>query len=397
MSSDPSEGTSPGVTAVGAQTVRRRGRRREHHGRPSRPRPQSPRGQMFSDLNALYRIHLPCRASGAGQVGMKTRHERRAVIEKALRDLHEAGFELRRLKNLRAKHVRKLLERWRERALKASTLATYISHLRTLCAWLEKPQLIRLLDDYVAADPSVTRRRTAADRDRSERGAGTDVPHIFARALALDQRFACQLALIAAFGLRSQEAWLFRPHLAEGSHGEVHVSWGTKGGRPRVLPLPINREQKAVLEWAKTFAHRRAESMIPRDWKLQRWRYRYYHLCRRAGLTRRALAVTPHSLRHGVLLDIYEQVTGVAAPARGGALSQDDPAADRAARDLVAEYAGHSRRRVASAYLGPVRAPRADQPSNAPAGDIAVESDTRDGNGSASPASEPTSKHAKKY
>lgn len=316
---------------------------------------RSPLGQLFAELNELYRVHLARRALRGGDVGMKTRRERRVVIERALRDLHASGLELRRLKNLRAKHVRQILKDWRARSLQASTLSSYISHLRTLCAWLEKPQLIVLLDAYVAAEPEIVRRRTVTDVDRSEKAAGLTVREILDRALARDARFAAQLALIGAFALRAKEAWLFRPHLAIAEDGSLQVLWGTKGGRPRLLQITLTREHHAVLDWARTFAQTRSESMIPREWSLKRWRRHFYFLCEQIGLTRRALAVTPHSLRHGVLLDLYEWLTGVPAPARGGTLARDDPHADRAAREIIAAHAGHAERHISSAYLGGVR------------------------------------------
>lgn len=322
---------------------------------PQQPRSQSAYGRMLSDLNVLYRVHLNRRAARGGDVGMKTRRERRVVLERTLRDLHKSGLELRRLKNLRGKHVEQILTVWRERKLLPSTFATYASHLRTLCRWLQKPQLVELIDRTLAVEPTLVRRRGATDHDRSEKGAGIDFKLIFERALRLNERFACQLALVAAFGLRSQEAWLFRPHLADLGQGQIRIAWGTKGGRPRVLPIPMTREQQAVLEWAKTFAASPAESMIPRGLRLERWRWRYYRMCRQIGLTRRALMVTPHSLRHGVLLDIYEQLLGQPAPARGGEAGELHPAAIDAVRQVVAEYAGHSRPQISSAYLGPLR------------------------------------------
>jgi integrase len=286
---------------------------------------------------------------------MKTRRERLVVIERALRDLHAAGLELRRLKNFRAKHVLQILTQWRARSLKASTLSTYISHLRTLCQWLRKPQLVALIDRYVAAEPQIVRRRTVTDRDRSARGAGVCIREVLERAKALDERFAAQLALIAALGLRSSEAWLFRPHLALREDGSLQILWGTKGGRPRVLCVALTAEQHAVLAWARTFAVTRSESMIPRGWTVQRWRRRYYRLCARIGLTRRGLGVTPHAFRHEVLLDLYEWLTGHAAPARGGTLAIIDPAADRAGRELVSLVAGHVEVHISSAYLGGMR------------------------------------------
>lgn len=79
---------------------------------------------------------------------------------------------------------------------------------------------------------------------------------------------------------------------------------------------------------------------------------------RSPGVDKKLSGVTPHSLRHGVLLDLYEYLTGRAAAARGGELASQDPATDRAARVLVAEYAGHSRASVSSAYLGSSRVMR---------------------------------------
>lgn len=286
---------------------------------------------------------------------MKTRRERRIVIESALRDLHAAGLKLRRLKNFRAKHVRRILSLWQARPFKTSTRSTYISHLRTLCTWLDKPQLVCLIDEFVAKHPHLVQRRTVADMDRSERGADVSIIDVMTRAVALDERFAAQLALIIAFGLRSMEAWLFRPHLALCSDGAVQVLWGTKGGRPRVLPIEITQAHRAVLVWAQRFSQTRSESMIPRGWTVQRWRRRYYRLCARLGLTRRQLGITPHAFRHGMLLDLYEWITQVPAAVRGGTLAQSDPTADRAARALVSAVAGHAEVHITSAYLGGLR------------------------------------------
>jgi integrase len=345
--------------------------RRGPPGRGRAPR-RSPLGHLYADLNARYREHLACRALRGGHVGQKTRRERRVVIERALRDLHRGGVELRRLKNFRAKHVHRILNDWRARALAPSTLSTYISHLRTFCGWLKKPQLIELLDDVVAAEPELVRRRTVTDVDKSERAIDLNIQELLHRAKALDERFAAQLGLIVAFGLRSREAWLCRPHLVlerARKEGVVRVEWGTKGGRYRVLQCALTAEHLAVLEWACTFAKARSESMIPPRWTVQQWRRHYYGCCEKLGLTRRALGVTPHAFRHGVLLDLYEWLTGHPAPARGGTLAQTDPLADRAARELVSAHAGHAEIYITSAYLGGLR-PRGE--TTAQDGEIAL-------------------------
>ena len=340
-----------GVSAV--RTAIARASRDSREIRGGRVLSRSAWGALLVDLNRVYRQHLTLRARDGAQVGRKTQRERRVVIERALRDLHRSGFELRRLKNLQGKHIRAIVEGWRQRGHKPSTLATNVSHLRTLCRWVDKPELLENLNRLIAAEPHLTRRTVATDRDRSERGAGIDRSDVLNRARNLDPRFACQLALVVAFGLRVQEAWLFRPHMAENS-GAILILWGTKGGRPRTLPLPLTPEQSLALAWAKTFARSRADSMIPTGWTLERWRRRFYRLCRRIGLTKKLTGVTPHSFRHGVLLDLYEHLTASPAPARGGELELQDVAADRAARAIVAQHAGHARLSVSTAYLGPM-------------------------------------------
>jgi integrase len=306
---------------------------------------------LWSSLNDLYREHLGFRSVTTGRVGEKTKADRRLVLERAVRDLVHSGYKLRRIGNLKEKHVRRILDLWRLRGLAESTLATYVSHLRTLCNWLHNSGLIGAVDRYVEANPSMTRRHLVTNQDRSERAAGVTKEEILRLAMQLDERFACQLRLIMAFGLRSQEAWMLRPHLAEGQGGTVVVRWGTKNGRPRVLP-PMTAEQRDALAFAKRFAASASESTMPRGWKLERWRNRYYWLLRKLGMTRAQLGLTPHSLRHGILMDHYESLTGVPAPVRGGELRRRDPFADRAARDDVAGIAGHRRRSISSVYIG---------------------------------------------
>jgi hypothetical protein len=68
------------------------------------------------------------------------------------------------------------------------------------------------------------------------------------------------------------------------------------------------------------------------------------------GITLRQRGATGHGLRHEVLNDAYEDVTGVPSPVRGG--GPVSPELDRAARLAVSQLAGHARARAAAAYLG---------------------------------------------
>ncbi len=284
----------------------------------------------------------------------KTRKDRQLVMKQMLVDLYRGGHQLRRLKNFRGKHARAILKHWAGRELASSTMATYVSHLRTFVGWIRKPTLIAIVNQFCAEHPGLTHRRSATVTDKSERGANVNFEEIYRRATATgNEYFVCQLLLIAAFGLRAREAWSFRPHLSVGPLGSVEVNWGTKGGRPRKLPAALTPAQQYALERARVLVRHEHDSMIPPQFAhMKEWSGEFYRLCRRIGLTKDQLGVTPHSLRHGVLLDLYEQLAGVPAPVRGGTEPPDSPTRERETRKIVAEVAGHSRPQVSSAYLG---------------------------------------------
>jgi len=66
------------------------------------------------------------------------------------------------------------------------------------------------------------------------------------------------------------------------------------------------------------------------------------------------MGVTSHGLRHGALIDRYQELTGEAPPVHGGANLPKD--IDAAARQEIAALAGHSRTQAAAAYIGSRRA-----------------------------------------
>lgn len=307
--------------------------------------------QVRDDFQAAVRMSV----GSDRQVGAKTRSDR----AKNLRELAfwlAVEFRVHSILHLKRKHIAAYC-RWLEsKKLQPATIATKLAHVSVLCRVLGKHQLVDERESLFQ-DPSSLRRSLATTRDKSLEEAGLDFESIYERALRLNPRVACQLALCHRFGLRVQEAWRFRPHLAV-RNGLVHVLWGAKGGRKRVLSTPLTTEQEALIELAKTFAATRAESMVPRGQSLQSWKSVFYGVTRKIGLTKKQLGVTPHSLRHGYANREYERVTNRLSPVQGGTLAKDDPAADRAARELVADELGHSRPSIAAAYIGGTRVHR---------------------------------------
>lgn len=307
------------------------------------------------DIDELLRMHGRKRARSECMVGKKTLFDRRKVLYRIARCLHRRGMKLRRLDNLRCDHIRVLLEDFRARHLKPATVAVYLSHLRRVCEWLKKPQLVRFIDEQVADDPELVRRSSVAEYDKSISAHGVNIQGLLERAIQLDEHFACQLALMWALGLRAQEAWMFHPRIAKTADGTYVVGWGTKGGRPRKLPPVFGEQERAVVEWAESLTRSRAEWMIPPGYTLKRWRGRFYRLTRKLGITRAHLGATAHSLRHERLNTVYEWLTGTASSVRGGQFARVDLLGDVRARQVVAELAGHSRMHVSSAYLGGIR------------------------------------------
>jgi integrase len=371
-------GEEPGVLQLGPDHSLERRTRREKtewrktlgtvQGATKRPRKRSGdphprhgwryRGRLsilLRDLRKLLYQHGAVASKTSKAVGGKTRRDRRLVLSTALADMYRSGLKLTYIRNFRGKHVRAIMNCWVSRGISSATMATYVSHLRTFLGWVAKPDLLRVVDQYCLEHPGLTRRQAATDRDKSERGVNVDFNEILRRAITTgEMHFVCQLILIAVFGLRVRESWLLRPHQALDEGGNVTISHGTKGGRPRKLPTSTTEEQRSAIELACRIVPNKCGSMIPEGYvRVEDWASHFYYLCGQIGLTRNGLGITPHSLRHGVLLDLYEYFAQWSAPVRdNGVGAPIDPVHEREVRKIVAEFAGHSRTQVSSAYLG---------------------------------------------
>lgn len=250
------------------------------------------------------------RAHSDAMVGKKTLFDRRKCLYRFSRCLHKRGMKLRYLKNLRCDHIQALFDDFRERKLKPASNASYLSHLRRVCEWIGKPQLVRFIDEQVVLAPEFVARSSVAEQDKSLSAFGLDIQDVLTRARLINEHFACQLALMWALGLRAQEAWMFHPRIAETSDRTFVVYWGTKGSRPRKLPPVFGEQERAIVVWAASLTSSKAGWMIPDPFTLKRWRARFYRLTREVGLTRSHLGATPHALRHERLNAIYEWLTG---------------------------------------------------------------------------------------
>jgi hypothetical protein len=172
---------------------------------------------------------------------------------------------------------------------------------------------------------------------------------------------AASVELESTFGLRRKESVMSFPHegvvpideaqfYTGGKEDISHVFrvMGAKGKRPRELPI------ETAEQWA---AIRRAQALVAPGQPLGRpgkslktnlaW---MDHVLAKIGITKKKLGVTGHGLRHQRFNDDYERITGEPSAVRGG--KPVDREVDAAARDKIAEIAGHGRRQIVSAYCG---------------------------------------------
>jgi len=294
-------------------------------------------------------------------VSHKTRHERAQFLRRFFRDLKlKAGFNtVPDPRNLGQRHIQAMAAMWQREALAPATIQTYMSFLRGLTTWLGKAGFVHAPAHY-GLTPQEYQRHEVANSDKSWSAKGIDATIVIAQICDFDRYVGASMRLMQAFGLRRKESVQVRPFehvqpfdrtgLPEQQKESENYLWiKGKGGRVRWIPVTSTMQQDA-LAFAQTVVPSRASPIGNPDRDLRGNLRRLDYALARFGLTRAALGVTAHGLRHQALNDTYEAQTGVPTPVRGG--GRVALAADRAARYKVSKLAGHARLRAAGAYIG---------------------------------------------
>ncbi|WP_407973114.1 integrase domain-containing protein (plasmid) [Burkholderia pyrrocinia] len=291
-------------------------------------------------------IHSTTRISKRA-LSIKTQEYRATAICKAFVELREGGFALQTPWSLKTKHIEYLVDQWVKAEQSGGTIENKLTYLRALAQWLGKANLVGTLGDYVDRREAGLERSYVATEDKSWVANGVDAVAKIAEIAQTCPYTAVQLKLQAAFGLRVEESFMLRPVEAVRDPHMLAVTRGTKGGRPREVPI----ERKiAILEEAARLSNGVTGSTIPAGRTLKQWRDWYYYVLGKHGVTKSGIGVTSHGLRHEYLQTLYEQVAEVPAPIKGSS-SRPDPAAHDEAKRRVVEAAGHSRVSKANAYL----------------------------------------------
>ena len=282
------------------------------------------------------------------EVGKKTQARRGQAIRQAFNQLYGLGFKIRDPRNLGEKHIRALVRKWEEDRLSASTIQGRISVLRTFAGWIGKSGMVKSAEYYVDKPDSV-RRSTVTRVDKTWAGHDIDPIEKITEISKYDKHVGAQLLLEYTFGLRTQEAWMLRPHLAH-DQSWLRITRGAKGGCERSFPLRHKYEFE-TLELAKHVAGQKGASMMPASYSIKRWKDHYYRVLRKYDIGRNS-TVTAHGLRHERLNTEYYDLTGFWMSIKGGKKGEVNKTLDDAAREHISRIAGHSRNEIVGAYGG---------------------------------------------
>lgn len=305
--------------------------------------------QLRSSLNQLLARQLRLSADGRKHISHATMADRSQFFNRMVRELHELGYRIRAIQHFKPKHAQVLMRHWERQSVSASTLQKRWSYLNLLCRWIGKKGMLGDVSGYVESVEHVQRSYVAVS-DRSWTGQGADPGEILSRVVRKDVDVARVLCFQLAFGLRLQEASLFRPKEDDGGT-EVHVIAGTKGGRPRMVPVETVA-QRVLLDEAREMVERSGQrSLIPLRYDLRQWLNRCYTVFRSCGL-KRIEGLVSHGARHQYANDLFTQLTGLDSPVRGGTSSAAESGLVQGARLQVALRLGHARRAITNVYLG---------------------------------------------
>ena len=163
-----------------------------------------------------------------------------------------------------------------------------------------------------------------------------------------EMEIASIIQLARFMGLRFRECALLNvvAALKEARRSScVSIVRGTKGGRPRNIPI-INGKQMDALSFAAD-AQGRRKCLIPVGKNYEYWRNFAYGRLYSAGLRHF------HDLRAAFACDRYQSESGVIAPVLADSVIQrPQNEVDKRARAIISKELGHNRADILNAYIG---------------------------------------------
>jgi site-specific recombinase XerC len=263
-------------------------------------------------------------------VSFKTMHDRQRMVVSFFRELrHETPYRNLDPRQLANRHIEAMVTRWLERRLSTATIHNYLSFLRTFAGWIGKAGMVREPEFYVGADSPHAHRSEVATEDRSWSAMNVDISAKIAEIARFDSWVGLQLELEAGFGLRGKEARHLKPHGAIVTRDAanprdaaafpecrtfLHISAGSKGGRPRDVPIQTQAQQD-LLDQVMKLVPPGSYVGRPGFTSLQNQAH-FYYVIRKFGISKADLGV------------VSPLVTGRTSPPgahlRRGAICQND-------------------------------------------------------------------------
>ena len=322
------------------------------------------------ELAKLIEANKNKHASRDKTVSTRTKDYRYEVLFQAFTTLrNELGCKIENPRNFKEFHFQRILDHWLASGLSPATIQSRASVLRVFCGWINKGNMIRNLEEYVD-DPAKVRRDLIARVDKSWSTNGVSYEDKLKQIEEYDLKAGAQLRMIKAFGLRRKEAVCFRPivamRLGEASTS-ITVEFGTKGGRPRSVPID-NEEKREALAHACKVSKLTNGHIGWEDLSLEQAVKRFANIMQKFGITKKDSGVTAHGLRHEYLNDKYEEITGQPSPVRGGLKADVDPLLDMEARTRLTLDAGHSRTSITPSYFGSYTPTKSKEPNQSKVG-----------------------------
>lgn len=272
-----------------------------------------------------------------------TQANRRAMLKLFTEQLARNGYDVKTMspKDLKGRHVNKLLEQWRKDGVSTGTIKNRMVAVRW---WAEKVGNSGAVKDN--ATYKIENRIYVTNENKSISLKDLDLSKT-------DANIAQSLRLQDAFGLRREESMKFQPEYAldgqkieNAQYIRLKDSW-TKGGRPRTIPI-THEKQRQELKNAYAQAVKNGGSMIPKEKSYKS------HKAHFEAVTHALEVGQTHGLRHGYAQTRYRALMGFDCPAVGGSrvLSAEEKVKDKEIRMLISEELGHSRINITSVYLG---------------------------------------------
>ena len=338
---------------------------------------------LFSDIDAFNRRYGHLHSRRYKTISHNSKRERVRLIKRAAMDLHKIGHPIQKLTGLTRKRLVALFRYWESEGRTATYMQNHACALRFVLKMTGRIEAFPEKPAEVLSDPTrwVRPRRTV---EYTPEAVSADLDGAIAWLDDKDPVIGHMQRLKLEFGFRVQEAVMFRALEADrGDHLLITRQRGPKGGRPRCISLldftvdrvdtdtgtvyirdvEVRRSAIELLEESKRLSalNRSANypygTLIPPERsKLQGMNYERA-LTRKAGMTKKALGCTSHSLRHAYAADRYERISGglIRAYRRGERLpSAEEVAVDRAVRQMCAVWLGHNDSATTSVYTGPV-------------------------------------------